>query len=334
VGGGQERRRRARQQLATGGAILRVLLSRVTRLGVEATLDEIEDALVVETPHRPDGARTRRWMPGRPHCIVVSVDDELQAAFARARAAWPGVAMSWERFREVAARHLPDADPGHLADLYLASACADGDATAWQLLDHHLLSAIPVLLRRIDASAAFGDEVRQRLRTRLAVSPSGGSGTIGDYAGRGALKSWLHISATRIALKLKREQHREDEVGDSEADRILATPDPELAFIKHRAREDFRLAFQAALADLPARERYLLRLHYLDRLTLAQIGALEQLDKSTISRRLESARQTLLDETTRLLRERLQLETSELDSLFGLIASQLDVSIEAFLKPR
>ena len=242
--------------------------------------------------------------------------------------------MGWERFAEVAARHLPETDALHLADLYLASACADGDAKAWQLLDQRLLSTVPGLVRRIDASPAFGDEVRQRLRAQLGVAPAGGSGTIGGYAGRGALKSWLHISATRIALKMKREQRREDELGDSEADLILATPDPELAFIKHRAREDFRLAFQAALADLPARDRYLLRLHYLDRLTLAQIGALDGVHKSTVSRQLEAARETLLHETTRLLRERLQLQKGELDSLLGLIASQLDVSIEAFLKAR
>jgi RNA polymerase sigma-70 factor, ECF subfamily len=263
-----------------------------------------------------------------------AVDDELKAAFARARAAWPGVAMGWERFREVAGRHLSDTDPLHLGDLYLASACAGGDGAAWQLLDQHFLSSVAGQVRRIDAAPAFGDEVRQRLRTRLAVAPDGGSGTIGEYAGRGALKSWLQISATRIALKMKREQQREEELGDCEADLILATPDPELAFIKHRAREDFRLAFQAALTDLPARDRYVLRLHYVDRLNLAQIGALEAVNKSTVSRWLEAARATLLQETTRLLRERLQLQAGELDSLLGLIASQLDVSIEAFLKAR
>src|SRR5579859_7916835 len=132
-------------------------------------------------------------MPDRRRILLARVDDSLKAAFGPARAAWPGVAMEWERFAQVAQRHLPEADPLHLPDLYLASACADGDATAWKLLDAQLLTAVPALVRRIDASPAFGDEVRQRLRTRLAVAPGGGSGSIGEYAGRGALKSWLHV---------------------------------------------------------------------------------------------------------------------------------------------
>jgi RNA polymerase sigma-70 factor (ECF subfamily) len=257
------------------------------------------------------------------------VDDERKDD---ARKSWPGVQLGWDRFQELAARHLAEAE--HLGDLYLATACAVGDAEAWRHLDEQFLSAVPAFVHRVDASPAFADEVRQQLRARLAVSPDGGAGTIAEYAGRGALKSWLHISATRIALRIKRQHHREEELGDSEADLILSTPDPELAFIKHRAREDFRLAFQAALADLPARDRYILRLHYLDHLNLAQIGVLEGVNKSTVSRWLEATRQTLLDETTRLLRERLRLQEGELRSLMGLIASQLDVSIEAFLKAR
>jgi RNA polymerase sigma-70 factor (ECF subfamily) len=239
--------------------------------------------------------------------------------------------LEWTRFREA----VGDAGESlHFGDLYLALACAEGDAAALKHLETNFLSAVGGFVRRIDPSPAFAEEVAQRLRARLLVGEAGQRPVIGEYAGRGALKSWLHVSATRQALKLKRGAHRVAELGEAEADRILATPDPELAFIKHRAREDFRLAFQAALTDLEPTERHLLRLHYLDGLTLQQIGALENVDKSTISRRLDKVRQSLLDETQRLLRERLQLASTELDSLMNAVNTSLDISIEAFLKTR
>jgi RNA polymerase sigma-70 factor, ECF subfamily len=261
------------------------------------------------------------------------VGDEHTARLDEARATWPGLSLTPERFLELH-REAPADEALHLPDLFLATACAEGDARALALLDAQFLSAVPAFVQRIDRAPAFAEEVRQILRTRLLVGTDGGRPVIGEYAGRGALKSWLHVAATRVALRLKRGTGRERELGEAEADRILATPDPELAFIKHRAREDFRLAFQAALAGLQPEERHLLRLHYLDRLTLQQIGALDAVDKSTISRRLAVVRQSLLEETQRLLRERLRLGTTDLDSLMNLVQSSLDVSIEAFLKAR
>jgi RNA polymerase sigma-70 factor (ECF subfamily) len=247
----------------------------------------------------------------------------LRARYQAAADAWPGVSVSWERFSAAAGDDLLHAD-----DLYLALACAVGVPAAMTALDEQFLSQVPRFVARIDSSPAFADEVKQVLRERLLV----GGRAIGDYRGRGALRSWLQVAALRIALNLKRSGPRLTELDDAE--RILATPEPELAFIKHRARADFRLAFQTALAELEPPERHLLRLHYLDRLSLAQIGAHEGVDKSTISRRLAALRQKLLDDTRRLLGERLRLDAGEIDSLMGVIASQLDVSIESFLHSR
>jgi RNA polymerase sigma-70 factor (ECF subfamily) len=266
-----------------------------------------------------------------------AIEMRLQARFTEAAAALPSVALPWERFlSRVAGRLDADADTVdalHVDDLYLACACAEGDPEAMRVLDERVLQAVPLMVARIDASPAFGDEVRQAVRTKLLVGAEG-AGAIAGYGGRGALRSWVQVAAIRIALNLRRGVRPQAELGDAEADRILATPDPELAFIKHRAKEDFRLAFQAALAQLPSVDRHMLRLHYLDRLSLGQLGALEGVDKSTMSRRIAAVRQTLLDETHRVLRERLRLDESELDSLMGAIASQLDVSIESFLKTR
>jgi RNA polymerase sigma-70 factor (ECF subfamily) len=256
----------------------------------------------------------------------------LDAWFDEGRAAWPAVSLARERFAAHVARlGLAEDETLHVGDLYLACACADGDATAVRALDAQLISAVPGFVARVDSSATFGADVAQAVRSHLLVGASG-TGAIASYAGRGALKSWIHVTALRIALRLRKSRAPAIDLADVES--ILATPDPQLAFIKHRAREDFRLAFQTALAQLSPPERHLLRIHYLDGLSLAQIGAVEKLDKSTISRRLGAIREALLTETRRLMRERLRLDEGELESLMGVIASQLDVSIESFLKTR
>ncbi len=72
-------------------------------------------------------------------------------------------------------------------------------------------------------------------------------------------------------------------------------------------------------------------MHFVDGLSLSQIGAIEKLDKSNISRRLAQTRADVLAGTRARLRERLQIGDSDLNSLLDAMGSQLDVSIERFL---
>ncbi len=213
----------------------------------------------------------------------------------------------------------------------MACASLAHDAAALEALEAEFLAAVPRAVARVDSSESFGAEVKAAVRSHLLVGVSG-QGAIARYAGRGPLGSFIQVSALRIALRWRKKTRPTVDLADVEP--LLGTPDPHLAFVKARARDDFRRAFASALAELSPAERYLLRLHYLDGLSLAQIGAAEQVDKSTISRRLTAIRQTLLDETYRLLRSQLQLDDSEVASLMGIIASQLDVSMEALLRSR
>src|SRR5262249_28546736 len=162
------------------------------------------------------------------------------ARFDEARAVSPEVVIAFVRFAEYVEARLPaeltDEDL-HLDDLYLACGCALGDREANRLLDERILSQVPLMVARIDAAAPFGDEVAQAVRTKLLVG-AGGRPAIGDYTGRGALKSWVHVAALRLALNLKRGGRPAGDLGDAEVEAILATPDPELQFVKHRARED------------------------------------------------------------------------------------------------
>jgi RNA polymerase sigma-70 factor, ECF subfamily len=251
------------------------------------------------------------------------------AQLAAARAAWPGVVVDDAAFTAwVTTRLAPSESPSqlHLGDLYLACACAAGDATAIAALERSFLVDVPRWLARMDGGDAFADEVRQQLRERLLT---GERPRIASYAGRGPLRSWLHVAALRVASNARRGDRPLGESGDLP----LAEPDPELRLLQQRYKEQFRDAFAAAVAALGVGERQLLRLHFLDGVALGQIGALYGCDKSTVSRKLSAARQTLFEETRRRLRAQLRLTEAELTSLMRLVRSQLhDLSITRLLR--
>ena len=77
--------------------------------------------------------------------------------------------------------------------------------------------------------------------------------------------------------------------------------------------------------------RVLLRLHYVDGLRLAGIGALYQVTESTASRWVRRALDAVADGVRARLRERLALSAETFESVLRLVQSQLDVSIRRLL---
>src|SRR4051794_26918913 len=80
----------------------------------------------------------------------------------RGRAAWPGIELTDAQLDAHLARLELPAEPHE--DLYLACACALGDAPAIDAFERSILAQVGSFVGRIDASAQFVDEVRQSLR--------------------------------------------------------------------------------------------------------------------------------------------------------------------------
>lgn len=252
------------------------------------------------------------------------------------RAAWPGVEVPAEDF----VRHLLARAPAEgtveqrlrglpAADLYLACACAQGDGGALAAFEEAYLAHIDALVARVDGTAAFVDEVRQRVRVRLLLSAGPEPPKIAEYAGRGDLRSFVQTVALRVALTLRKGAAREDLVEqDVLAEQVLAgAQDPEARYLRESFQRDLQWAFQEALAALTSEQRNLLRLAYVDGVGVEKLGALFQVAPSTISRRLTSLREGLAEETRRLLKDRLRLSSVELESIAGLLRSQLELSL-------
>jgi RNA polymerase sigma-70 factor, ECF subfamily len=218
--------------------------------------------------------------------------------------------------------------PERAAEVTLASACALGDAVALATFDRLLREEVGRVVRPIDPGLV--DEMTQVVRAHVLVPQTNGRCRLEDFRGDAPLRAWVRAVALRTTLNAQRGVKHEQATSQP-PDVEASAADPELALLRAQHRESFREAFAAALAALSPRERNVLRLHTLDGVTLARIGALYQKDTSTISRWLEQVRRALLTSTRAELAARLKLNDSELDSVMRAADSEMSVSLQRLL---
>jgi RNA polymerase sigma-70 factor (ECF subfamily) len=256
---------------------------------------------------------------------VSSFDGE---ALRRARDAYPDVRADADAFgAHVASRD--GARTEHLGELWLAWAAARGDDAALRHLARMIEAEADVAARRIDRSAAFLDEVRQALRIRLLVA-DGERIRIDNYMGRGPLRGWIGVAALRVALNLKRSAKPSSV--DILTELVKDEADPELRHLKTLYRAEFREALAAALAALPERDRAVLRLTYVDGLTMVALARLYDVHETTAARWVARAAECVAVDARKRLTSRLSLSASSLESVARMVLSNLDLSISRVLR--
>lgn len=256
-------------------------------------------------------------------------------SLAKAREAWPGVEISAARLAAYVADRLGDDEATerlHVTDLYLACGLVDGSVPAQRHFEAELSRCVAAAARRVGGDAAFGDELAQRLRERLLVSGGDAAPRIVEYSGRGPLRTWLRVVATREGLMMRRRDQRERSLGDSTME-ALQSPDsdPELGFLQRSYRAAFRDAFRAAFAALQPLERDLIRAHHIDGATVDELGRRHQVHRATAARWVGRAREHLLAGTRERLAAALGTTDEELDSILRLIQSRLDITLRSQL---
>jgi RNA polymerase sigma-70 factor (ECF subfamily) len=292
-------------------------------MAVTAALTSFRNALPDESRGRVDDA---------PDAVGAALDETIAAA----RAAFPEIAVDDDAFAAFAAARVCEAPDLALAlrqipagDLLLACGCAAGDAKAQASFDH-LLDEVEAAAIAVRAPADTVDEVKQMLRAQLLVARGDRPPAIAGYAGRGSLRAWLRITATRELVRQIKKQLRDVPLEQA----ILDQPgegDPVLERLKAQYRAEFAAALGEALLDLDARERTLLRLSVLDQLGIDEIGAIYAVHRATAARWLVKAKAALVDATQKRLAGRLRLEEEEVTSVIRMIQSKLDVSVERLL---
>lgn len=209
-------------------------------------------------------------------------------------------------------------------ELALAQRCAAGEAQALEAFERdYLAPAAAFLAKKYGAERA--QDALQRGRVRLLVG-DGGRPLLEGFRGEGPLAGWLRVVLTRIALEVVAS-------GQPRAldDADLPRRDPELLALTERYGPTLEACFKEALGELEHRERVALKLSTLDGLSLEKIGAVFQVNASSVSRWLSSARAKLREETVARLQARLDLSPGSAEGLIGELQGQWDVSLRRAL---
>lgn len=268
---------------------------------------------------------------------VAVCDEALEHAWSTARAAHPSITLSPNVFGAHLATCLrgPDFDRDlaalHVADVYLACGCVNGDESALETLDRVHLSRVGEWIAHVGGTSSFVDDVRQDIAQQLILGTGASGPKLRGYTGHGALGAFIRVMATRLAQKRKK---RQSERAHDEPDAAIAAPDldPELALLKRRFAKEFAEAFAAVLASLEIDERNVLKLHYLDGLSIDEVGVAYRVSRATAARWLAKARSRVVDETQRRLAERLGRSAPNADSLLAMVQSDLHLSLSRIIR--
>jgi len=258
----------------------------------------------------------------------------LAALCAEAGAQWPGVTVAAEDVIRAFAPKLAGEDPpaltvAGLAELHLALACVAGNAAAIAAFDRAYLDVVTVALAPMKQPAATVDDVRATVRDKLLLAESGRTPRVIDYAGRGRLRGLIQVTATRTAIDRIRLESREAELPAET--QLAAAGDVELSLIKAQYRDAFIAGFTAAVATLDRRDRNLLRLHLLGGVTLEQLAQMYGVHRATVVRWLAAARSALFDGTRDHVAKQLKAPADEIDEMFELVRSRVELSVERLL---
>lgn len=258
----------------------------------------------------------------------------LLGALSEAEDAWPGIDCSAEEFSRHVSRSVvcevgdPEL-PACTGDLFLAAGCIKGDAKAIAHFEGSILPNIDSILGRFGVQAQDADDIRQELRERLLVGLEDKAPAIESYMGSGALVHWVKAVASRVVLGRMRKNRPtlniEDQILEDESD-------PQLTVLKERYRDEFKVALHTVVAGLEARERTILRALVVDNRSVAEVARLYRVHRVTASRWIAQIRRQLLLRTRAQLRERLQLNSEDLQSVIRMVESQMEMSLGRLLE--
>jgi RNA polymerase sigma-70 factor (ECF subfamily) len=260
-----------------------------------------------------------------------------QAMLDSAQAAWPELIIDAAQIVEFVAQRLAGPDlaaalaGAPAADLVLAAACMAQEPTAHAAFD--------TVLTEVDAAGAstrsppdLVEDVKQVIRVQLLVAKGDKQPGIAGYRGKGPLRGWVRITATRELIRHQRKLARE-RPSERPLDEALGDAgDPMLSQLKAEYRTEFAAALREAITELSAEDRTLLRQQIVDQLSIDEIGAAFGVHRATAARWLLRARGALVAATRGRLAARLKLSVEEIDSVIRLVSSQLDASVVRYLR--
>jgi RNA polymerase sigma-70 factor (ECF subfamily) len=260
----------------------------------------------------------------------------------RALTAWPNLSVNTEPFiaRVLAClESMTDTkqvvDSLAIEDLFLAYACSMRSEAALAAFAREFDGEFRSVTNKLRVATSDYDDLRQSLWNKLFLTSETQCPKILEYLGKGPLRHWFRVLATRLVLdELRKEKRLEVSravVTEQALSEGVPDADPELAHIRERYRSEFHAAFGKAVSALDPEERNLLRCTYLNGMSTDELGRAFGMHKATAARHLSKARDKLLDLTRAELKEQLGANSGELDSVIRLFDGELSISLSRLL---
>jgi len=192
-------------------------------------------------------------------------------------------------------------------DLALAAACAAGLEPAWRQFLEELREPARAAGRAL--AGPRGEELADELfgelyqyRQRLA-----------SFAGRSSLAGWLRAVLYQAYVDRLRAEKKQVSLEEQEEEGVLAVAAPAADPVEQAEYEQMaQAALDAALAQLPPRQKLFLDFYYFHGLTLREAAALVGVHEATASRELERARKQLRKVLVAILKEEHGLREEEI----------------------
>jgi RNA polymerase sigma-70 factor (ECF subfamily) len=262
---------------------------------------------------------------------------ELQSALQRARETWPTLDVEAAQFLEELKRRLPDRHDNagdaaasiaaiHASDLYLAIACANGEKAALMAFDARYAGDIRAAVLRMGFTASVADEALQTMRAELFVNTPAARPKILNYAGTGELRAWVRAVAARSGIRAGRKPTNATvPLHDSMV--VAGDDDLELEYMKRTYGAVFLEAFRDAFESAEPADRLLLKQRFRHGLGVEELGEFYGVHASTVTRRVQSARERLIVATRNAMIARLDIDREEVSSILRLIESRVDITL-------
>ena len=260
----------------------------------------------------------------------MSSEDAVRQMFLEGQRKWPLVRLGFDVFFGHCRRVLDPAEASapvpQAADLYLCCACAEAQPEALRLFESEGSGVAKAAIASVDRSTDFVQDTLQEVWDRLLLCAEP---KVKLYSGRGPLKAWVRVAATRVALDRQRARNRFAGQHIELTERLAAPGhSPEAVLLKARFGQAFQEALRAAVAGLTRQERNVLRMHIAGRCSIDEIGRAYDVHRATAARWLERTRTRIYEEVRRALCvEPGALTASEFKSLATLMGEELELSL-------
>lgn len=255
----------------------------------------------------------------------------LARLFESARQQWPGIGICQADFvGHLTALGHEASLPAHPLELYLAFSTLYRDSQACAHFEREYMTRAGALVQGLVRDASVADDVLQRLREKLWL---GSPPALAKYAGTSPLRAWLNTLAKHCAIDELRKMQRQGAAVielEPEASGPAQSRGPESMLEGARERERFNSAVLRAIAQLSARDRNLLRLHYRKGVSAEALAKAYGVHRATVTRWLGRLRSTVFASAQSEMAQARRMSADEFAALAAHLHGQLDLAFTSW----